>query len=146
MLTLRVKTTQLDPREDRRLSSSMKWTTSLDSFDRRLDRRSRLSKGHRQRGQSPKPEIISPDQRTRLQREIDHPAHDCFKDQLSFNPCQRRSKTKVAGPAKGEVPIIRAAQIERIRIRKSLRVAIGGAHDCNHRLALPNHLSAKFAL
>src|SRR5258706_15694267 len=124
----------------------MKWTTFGDSFDWRLDRRSRLSKGHRQRGQSPKPEIISPDQRTWLQREIDHPAHDCLKDQLSFNPCQRRSKTKVAGPAKGEVSIIRAAQIKPIRIRKSLRAAIGGAHHCNYLLALPNQLPAHFRI
>src|SRR5258708_36802077 len=110
----------------------MKWTTSLHSFDWRLDRRSRLSEGHRQRGQSPKPEIISPDQRTRLQREIDHPAHDCFKDQLSFNPCQSRSKTKVAAPPKGEGPIRLAPQIQPNPIRKALRVPIGAAIHSNH--------------
>src|SRR5258706_13879069 len=91
------------------LCSAMEWTTTLDILDSRFGRHRCLTEGDRQAHQPSQSQIVSPDQWAGLDLQIDCLARECFKDQLAFDPRQRRSKTEVAGPAKGDVAVYVAA-------------------------------------
>ena len=59
-----------------------------------------------------------------------------LKSNLAFHPRERRAKAEVTGPTKSKVPIVRASEIEAIRIGKPSGIAVGGGHDRDYRLAL----------
>jgi len=69
-----------------------------------------------------------------LKRKLSCSANDCLKRQLSFNACQRSAKTKVTGPAKRQVAIVRPANVKPIGIWKPFRVAVAGGHDSDNGL------------
>jgi hypothetical protein len=91
--------------------------------------------GNVQRCKTSQPEIFAPDKWcVRLQSQILGSSRQRFKCQLPFDSRQRGPETKVAGPAKRQVPVVRARDVEAIRIGEPIRIAIAGGHDRNYRL------------
>src|SRR5919197_2723616 len=97
----------------------------------------------RQRGETSKGEVGSPDQRPRLELEARESAYEGLQGDLALDPRERRAEAKVRGPAEGEMAVVGAPEIEAIRVGESLGIAVGGADHGKHGLPLANQLAAE---
>src|SRR5262249_15172505 len=87
--------------------------------------------------------VFAPDQWLRLELKLREPAGQGLNRHLAFDPCQRRSETEVRRIAEGEMPVVLALDVQAIRLRKTLRIAVRGSHHGNDGLALANQLAAQ---
>src|SRR5262249_39730433 len=91
-------------------------------------------------------EILSPNNRTRLQRKICSASRKRLKRELTFDAGERRTKAKMTCPAKRQVAIVGARKVEPIRIGKAFRITIAGAHHRDNCLAFANLLATEFGV
>src|SRR5713226_8677282 len=95
----------------------------------------KVLKRHRQSGQAPQTKVFSPGDWTGIEAQIWHSTQHRLEGDLAFDACQWRAKAEVAAPCKGDMPVILAANIEPIRIRETLWIAVRRTHHRYHRLA-----------
>src|ERR1041385_5411026 len=125
----------------------MKWATTFAVEKLWGDRRCRhdFVESDVQSRQAAQAKIVTPNNLcVRRQGQIGRAASERLKGKLAFDARQGGAKTKVTGPAKREMRIIGASQIERVRICESLGIAIARSHDRNHRLPFPDELAADY--
>src|SRR2546430_12002939 len=119
----------------------MKWTTALAALNLgdRHGRASTFVKGNLQSSEPTQAKIVTPGDRLVWREcQLRRAARNRFERQLAFNAGKRRAETKVTGPTKSQMPIVRARNVETIRIGKAFGIAIAGGHHRNHSLAFAN--------
>jgi hypothetical protein len=65
---------------------------------------------------------------------------------LPFDASQGRSKTEMRCPAKREMPVVGPANVESIRLRESLWVAVPRRHHSDYSLTLLNQSAVQFGI
>ena len=119
----------------------MKWATRFAALDLGHERRNgfRFLESYVQRGETAQAKIFSPDNRLRgVESQVRRAARESFESQLAFDSRERGPETEVTGPAKSQVTIICARQVQGVRIGKSFGVTIAGRHHRNYRLSFAN--------
>src|ERR1041384_1583324 len=96
----------------------------------------------RQSDQASQSKVGSPTQRPLLQRQFRHAPQDGRERNLAFNARQRSPEAEVGRPTKGKMPVICSSNIQPVRIRKPLRIAIGRAHDSYDCVSFANFPAA----
>ena len=75
-----------------------------------------------------------------------HAGQEGRERQLGLEPRERRAEAVVAGPAEGEVAVVRPADVEPIGVREPLGVAVGRGHHRDDRLPLADRPAAELAV
>src|SRR5713226_6461154 len=126
----------------------MEGTRAFAALNCRRDwrRRKLFAKSYSERRQSSQSQILSPNDRIWFQSQIRCAPRQRFESKLAFDARQRRAEAEVAGPAKCQMPIVRAPKVETIGIGKSFRVTIAGAHHRDHSLTFANLFATEFGV
>lgn len=85
------------------------------------------SHGQRKLLQSAKKRARAPPWAVRTQREVREPAQESRECDLRFEPRQRLPETEVGAVPEGEAPVVGATDVELVRPREHLGVAVGRA-------------------
>src|SRR5205807_1403483 len=110
-------------------------------------RRHYLIESYVKRGQTSQTKVFSPNYFViGFECEIRRAAGDCLESELPFDTRERRSETKMAGPAKRQMPVVHARKVEPIGIGKPFRVAIARGHHRDHSLAFADQFAADFCI
>src|ERR1051326_8860015 len=96
----------------------------------------------RQSDQTSQSKVGSPTQRHLLQRKFRHAPEDGRERNLAFNTCQRSPEAEVVRSSKGKMPVVCSSNVEPVRIREPLGIAIGRAHDRYDCVSLADFPSA----
>src|SRR6184192_3648282 len=124
---------------DRQALPPARWSAAETETRTRRER----SEHHPQGGQASKTHVVPPGDRARGKPQVGKALHQFAERGLTFNPSQRSAKTEVAGPAERDMPVVGSSNIQAVRVRKALRVAVGRAHHRNHRLTFTNQFAAE---
>ena len=73
----------------------------------------------------------------------EHAPEQGLEGDLALDPRERGAEAEVGRPPEGDVAVVLAGEVEPVGIREPFGVAVGRAHDRDHRLALADHAVAE---
>src|SRR2546426_6314012 len=88
-------------------------------------------KRDRQRGETAQSQVCPPDQPAGLEGEAGQTPQQSLDRNLALDARKRRAEAEVGSPRKGDVSVVRASDVEPVRIRKPFRIPVRGGNDRN---------------